>query len=173
MYKRNKYNYEFRLQCVEAVLQEHRSIISVAKERGFNPSNLRLWIGFYKQYGASGLHQRAKQSYDLSFKLKVLQTINQECLSLSSACVRFNIPTESVIIRWRRAYESKGLSGLMAQPKGCSKNMKQPIKRKQRKPIGPLTAYQELLLENERLKAENELLKKLQALTQTNKKHKP
>lgn len=173
MYKRNKYNYEFRLQCVEAVLKAHRSILSVATEKGFNPSNLRLWIGFYKQYGASGLHQRDKQSYDLSFKLKVLETINKECLSLLSACVRFNIPTESVIIRWRRDYESKGLSGLMAQSKELSKKMNQPIKRKPRKSTEPLTPYQELLKENERLKAENELLKKLQALTQTNKKHKP
>ena len=173
MYKRNKYNYEFRLQCVEAVLKAHRSILSVATEKGFNPSNLRLWIGFYKQYGASGLHQRDKQSYDLSFKLKVLETINKECLSLLSACVRFNIPTESVIIRWQRDYESKGLCGLLAQPKGCPEKMNQPIKRKPRKSTEPLTPYQELLKENERLKAENELLKKLQALTQTNKKHKP
>jgi len=173
MYKRNKYDYEFRLQCVEAVLKAHRSILSVATEKGFNPSNLRLWISFYKQYGASGLHQRDKQSYDLSFKLKVLETINKECLSLLSACVRFNIPTESVIIRWQRDYESKGLCGLLPQPKGHPKKMKQPIKRKPRKSSAPLTDYQKLLLENERLKAENELLKKLQALTQTNKKQKP
>ncbi|MBA4851547.1 transposase [Emticicia sp. BO119] len=172
MSKRNKYNYEFRLQCVELVLKEHRSIISVATEKGFNPSNLRLWIMFYKQYGQSGLQQRTKQCYEVSFKLKVLETINKECLSLLTACVRFNIPTESVIIGWQREYESKGLSGLLAQPKGGSKKMQHPIKRKSRKSSAPLTDYQKLLLENERLKAENELLKKLQALTQTSKKHK-
>lgn len=173
MYKRNNYDYEFRLQCVEAVLKEHRSILSVAAEKGFDPSNLRLWIMFYEQYGELGLHQRNKQSYEVSFKLKVLETINRECLSLRSACVRFNIPTESVIIRWQREYESKGLSGLLPQPKGRPKKMKHPIKRKPIKSSAPLTDYQKLLLENERLKAENELLKKLQALTQTNKKHKP
>jgi len=173
MYKRKKYNYEFRLQCVEAVLKEDRSIISVAKEKGFDPSNLRLWIMFYKQYGTSGLAHRNKQSYDLSFKLQVLETINKEFLSLRSACVRFNIPTESVLIRWWRDYESKGLSGLLPQPKGRPKKMKHPIKRKAIKSSDPLTDYQKLLVENERLKAENELLKKLQALPQTKKKHKP
>jgi len=51
--------------------------------------------------------------------------------------------------------------------------MKQPIKRKQRKSTRPLTREEELLSENEYLRAENELLKKLQALVQTNKKQKP
>jgi transposase len=51
--------------------------------------------------------------------------------------------------------------------------MQQPIKRKARKTTKPLTREEELLIENEYLKAENELLKKLQALVQTNKKQKP
>lgn len=51
--------------------------------------------------------------------------------------------------------------------------MKQPIKRKPRKSTKPLTREEELLKENEYLRAENELLKKLQALVQTDKKQKP
>jgi transposase len=51
--------------------------------------------------------------------------------------------------------------------------MKLPIKRKVRKSAKPLTREEELLIENECLKAENELLKKLHALVQTNKKQKP
>lgn len=50
MNKRNKYNYEFRLRCVEAVL----------KEQGIEHSNLRLWLGFYERYGKSGLMPRAQ-----------------------------------------------------------------------------------------------------------------
>ncbi len=169
MRKRNKYTYSFKLQCVEAILKEHRPILSLANESGVNPSNLKLWVDFYKKYGVSGLYRKNKQSYDVAFKFNVIETMDKECLSLRSACVRFNIASESTIIRWRRAYESEGLSGLTTE----SKKMPPPIKRKPRKSDKPLTAYQELLLENERLKAENELLKKLQALTQTNKKHKP
>lgn len=51
--------------------------------------------------------------------------------------------------------------------------MKLPIKRKAKKPTRPLTREEELLKENEYLRAENELLKKLQALAQTSKKQKP
>lgn len=173
MYKRRKYNYEFRLQCVEAVLKDNRSVKSVARDRGIEHSNLRLWIGFYQSYGKSGLEPRARRYYGTPFKLEVLNAIDTEFLSLRSACVRFNIRSESVIINWRKAYELKGQQGLIAQPKGRPKKMKPQIKRKTRKSAKPLTREEELLLENEYLRAQNELLKKLQALAQTNKKQKP
>lgn len=173
MNKRNKYDYDFRLQCVEAVMKDKRSVESVARERGFNESNLRLWIGFYQKYGKPGLVSKGKQHFDASFKLKVLRAIDTECLSLREACVRFNIRSESVIINWRKAYKMEGAQGLIAKPKGRPKKMKPPIKRKPRKSARPLTREEELLRENEYLRAENELLKKLQALAQPSKKQKP
>lgn len=174
MGRKTKYSYALKLGCVEAVLQEHRSITSVANAGGFQESNLRLWIGFYQKYGPSGLIPRARcRQYDAAFKLRVIETIDKELLSLRSACVRFNIASESVIIQWRRAYESKGVAGLFPQKKGRPRKMQQPIKRKPRKSDKPLTREEELLAENEYLRAENELLKKLHALAQTSKKHKP
>lgn len=173
MYKRNKYDYEFRLRCVEAVLKKGQTIGEVADQKGFDKSNLRLWLLFYEHYGKEGLKPRIKQHYAVTFKLEVLQTIKAEHLSLREACVRFNIPSESVIISWRKAYEKSGITGLHSKPKGRPKSMDKPIKRKKRKSDKPLTREEELLEENEYLKAQNELLKKLQALVQTDKKHKP
>ena len=173
MYTRNKYSYQFRLSCVEAVLVGKRSIQEVAREKQFNESNLRLWIAFYEQYGKAGLKPRIRQHYPEAFKRQVLETIDKELLSLRTACVRFNIPSDSVIVGWRKAYESKGAAGLIAQRKGRPPQMKPPIKRKPRKSTKPLSREEELLRENEYLRAENELLKKLQALVQTNRKQKP
>lgn len=173
MYKRNKYNSKFRLNCVEAVLKGNRSIDSLAKEKGVNPTNLRLWLSFYEYYGIAGLMDREKRNYTSSFKREVVLTIDKEHLSLRSACVRFNISSESVIISWRKSYKLNGQLGLQPRQKGRPKKMKKPIKRKARKKAKPITREEELLIENEHLKAENELLKKLQALVQTNKKQKP
>ena len=170
MFKRKKYDYEFRLQCVEAVLEGKGSVKSIAKENGIEHSSLRLWLGFYEVYGKQGLASRAKQHYNAGFKLMVLKAIDKELLSLRAACVRFNIPSESVIINWRRSYDSQGESGLIAKQKGRPVKMKAPIKRKAKKPAQPLTREEELMKENEYLRAENELLKKLQALVQTKKK---
>lgn len=173
MHKRNKYNYELRLQCVELVLKEKRSVQQVASQKGVEVSFLRLWIRFYEKYGKSGLQSTGKRQYTPAFKQLVLDTKEKEGLSLRATCVRFNIPSSSPLMRWRKAYELKGYAGLIAQPKGRPKKMKQPIKRKPRKSTKPLTREEELLKENEYLRAENELLKKLQALAQTNKKQKP
>ena len=63
--------------------------------------------------------------------------------------------------------------GLILSKKGRPPKMKKPIKTKPKKSAKPLTKEEELLIENEYLKAENELLKKLQALVQNNKKQKP
>ena len=172
MYKRNKYDYKFRLRCVESVLKKGHTIGEVANQKGFDKRNLRLWLLFYEHYGKEGLKPRSKQHYSVAFKQEVLQTIEVEHLSLREACVRFNIPSESVIISWRKAYEMSGITGLHSRPKGRSKSMDKPIKRKKRKSDTPLTREEELLQENEYLKAQNEVLKKLQALVQTDKKRK-
>lgn len=173
MFKRNKYDYNFRLRCVKAVLSGKKSVKSIAKENGIEHSNLRLWLRFYECYGTEGLKSRTRQHYEPSFKIEVLDTINKEFLSLREACVRFNIPSESVIISWQKAYDLNGVSGLIPKPKGRPPKMDKPIKRKQRKSSTPLTRDEELLKENEFLKVQNELLKKLHALVQSEQKRKP
>jgi transposase len=173
MNKRIKYDYRFRLQCVEAVVKNNIPARVVAAEKGVTDSNIRLWVGFYRLYGKDGLKGRKYQNYDVSFKLKVVQTIAKEFLSLKTACARFNIPSEATIVKWKKGYESEGAIGLNNKPKGRPPKMKPPIKPKAKKSSKPLTREDELLKELEYLRAENALLKKLQALVQADKKQKP
>lgn len=174
MSKRKKYNYELRLRCVEAVLKGKHSILSVSRDNDVTPSSLRKWLAFYEHYGKTGLKRKAGgRYYSEAFKAMVLNVMGKENLSLRKACVRFNIQAGSTITKWRKAYESKGALGLMPQPKGRPKNMSPPIKRKPKNTSKPLTREEELLQENERLRAENELLKKLHALVQADKKQEP
>jgi transposase len=177
MERKVKYNYEFKLSCVEEVLKKHQSINSVSIEKGLGSTVLNSWISAYIKYGHEGLLPREKnQKYRVSFKFKVLQTIQKNSLSLNEACLRFNIPTKSTIISWRRKYIEEGLSGLELNPRGRPRSMN--FKRKQRKTNKPLTREEELLKELEYLRAENEILKKFNALVQAeqanqNKRLKP
>lgn len=176
MERKVKYNYEFKLRCVEEVLKNHRSAESVAKEHGFDESNLRRWVSFYRKYGLKSLEPRQNQTYSAAFKAKVLRTIERKSLSLNEACLSFNISNTSVIISWQKRFEKLGLAGLEDKLKGRPKSM--AYKRAKKKSNKPLTREEELLLENESLRAENELLKKLQALIQAeeaaqSKKRKP
>jgi transposase len=175
MERKVKYDYAFKFECVELVLKKQLSFESVSKLKGPNESNIRKWVSFYKKYGEIGLVPRKNQSYKVDFKLKVLKEIKEKFLSLSEACLKFNIPTSSIIIKWQRDFTNFGLEGLQAKPKGRPKSMSN-FKRKKRKSDKPLTREEELLLENEALRCELDYLKKLQALIQAEeqaKKRKP
>lgn len=172
-----KYTYEFKLRCVEEVLKKHQSVIATAQENGIALTGLKWWIRCYNAFGNQGLlpDQRTK-NYSLTFKLDVLQAIEKKTLSLGQACLIFNIPTRSTIISWQRKYAQEGLAGLKPKPKGRPSSMN--FKRKQRKTDKPLTREEELLKEMEYLRAENEILKKFNALVQAeqanqNKRLKP
>ena len=116
-----------------------------------------------------GLLPRKNQSYSVSFKLKVLKAIDKDLLSLRDSCLKFNIPDAAIIVKWKKDFANFGLVGLQPKPEVGPKSM-DINKRKKRKSDKPLTREEELLLENEALRCENELLKKLQALIQAEEK---
>jgi transposase len=177
MERKVNYNYEFKLRCVNEVLRNHQAITSIAKENGIGKTSLKDWISCYLEFGNEGLLPIQKnRNYSVDFKLKVLQTIDSKSLSLSKACLLFKIPSSSIIRRWQRSYSEEGLAGLKLKTKGRPVVMN--FKRKQRKTDKPLTREEELLKELEYLRAENEILKKFNALVQAeqanqNKRLKP
>lgn len=172
MERKVKYDYTFKLECVELVLKKHYSDGYVSKLKQIPRWNIRKWVSFYKTYGEIGLLPRINQSYSAEFKLKVLKTIEMESLSLMETGIRFNIPNISIISKWKKDFANFGIEALQPKPKGRPIPMSD-YKRKKRKSDKPLTREEELLKENERLRCENELLKKLQALIQARRNPKP
>lgn len=172
MGRKVKYDYAFKLECVELVLKKHFSDGYVSKLKQIPRSNVRKWIGFYKAYGEVGLFPRINQSYSVDFKIKVLKTIEKESLSLRTTSIKFNIPDVAIIVKWKKDFANFGVEGLQPKQKGRPISMSD-YKRKKSKSVKPLTREEELLKENERLRCENELLKKLQALIQARRNLKP
>lgn len=177
MERKVKYTYEFKLRCVEEVLKKHQTVVATAKENDVALTGLKWWIRCYIALGKDGLLPSQKNTnYSITFKLKVLQAIEKKTLSLGQACLTFNIPARSTIISWQRRYAKEGLAGLKLKPIGRPVSMN--IKRKKRKSNQPLSREEELLRELEYLRAENEILKKFNALVQAeqakqNKRLKP
>ena len=169
MERKVKYDYAFKLECIKLVLEKHYSCEYVSNLKGTNGSNIKKWISFYEKFGEAGLLPRRNQIYSADFKLTVLKSISQEYLSLRQACLKFNIPSDSIIIKWQRDFANFGKIGLQPKAKGRPKSMTN-FKRKKRKSDKPLTREEELLLENEALRCEVEYLKKLQALIQAEEK---
>lgn len=175
MERKVKYDYAFKLECVELVTNEHYSCVSVASKRSVSKSNIEKWVRFYSEYGEKGLLPRKNRSYDVDFKFKVLQSIQKESFSLLDCCVKFDIADAAIILKWKKDFVNFGFEGLKQKPRGRPKIMSD-IKRKKRKSDKPLTNEEKLLQEIEFLRCENDLLKKFQALIQAQeqaKKRKP
>lgn len=172
MERKVKYDYAFKLECVELVLKKHYSDGYVSKLKQIPRWNIRKWISFYNTYGEIGLLPRINQSYSGEFKLKVLRIVEKESLSLMETGIRFNIPNIAIVSKWKKDFANFGFEGLQPKPKGRPISMSD-YKRKKHKSDKPLTREEELLKENERLRCENELLKKLQALIQARRNPKP
>lgn len=161
MIKYNKYTSEFKLNLVKKY-RRGQSLNSLSNQSGVSRSQIRKWIDHYDLSGTQGLLVKAKQTYTKEFKLKVVQSYLNKELSLRDCCLHFQISTIGTVSSWVKLYERLGEDGLNLKQRG-RKKMKE---YKSKKTSKPLTRLEELEKENLYLKAENELLKKLAALTQ-------
>jgi len=158
MIRKVKYDYSFKLISVKEVLKKHHSTEAVA-EKGIHRYELARWLNLFRSKGKEGLLPCRNLIYTVNFKFKVLHSTTKECLSLISACEKFDISSDTTIISWQMKYAQVGLSGLENKSKGLSPSM--PFKSARKKSNKSLTREEELLQESQLLRAENALLKKL------------
>ena len=94
--------------------------------------------------------------YTPEFKRLVVETMREEDLSVREAMRRFEINDHGIIERWERIYLEEGAEGLAIERRGRRRGG-QLAKL-------PKEVEEDLIAENQRLRAENEYLKNLQAL---------
>ena len=83
----------------------------------------------------------------------VVETIEKENLSIRAAMQEFGINDHKIIERWERIYLEEGPEGLAIERRGRSSKGRPPKQ-----------VEEDLLAEVQRLRAENDYLKNLQAL---------
>ena len=158
MSRKIKYNAVFKNKAVKRVLKGE-SKRSICRELNIDISLLKDWERYYKQFGIDGLKPNLSNTqYPPEFKLKVIQEIEDKGLSLRQASLKYAIPSCSVVYNWLRKYKQNGITGLYKSKVG------RPKKMTPKKTNESLTKEEQLLEENKSLKAELDLLKKLQAL---------
>ena len=98
----------------------------------------------------------AKKRYTAEFKKIVIETMLEEKLSYSETARRFEVIGHHSIQDWERIYLTEGAEGFAIERRGGGS--------KCRHRQLPQKAEEDLLAEVQRLRAENEYLKNLQAL---------
>ena len=86
----------------------------------------------------------------------VVETMMQEKISYKEAARRFDVSSDTRVASWERIYLTEGPEMLYVERRGRGS--------KGRPPKLPKEVEEDLLKEVQRLRAENEYLKKLQAL---------
>lgn len=103
-------------------------------------------------------------TYTGKFKQYVIEYMHREHLSANQTAVLFKMPTEVQVLNWERIYYEEGPEALYIDRCGRKPKMTKETnpKKKQRKP----EVEEDLIKEVQRLRMENEYLKKLNALVQ-------
>jgi len=59
----------------------------------------------------AGIQRKRRQTYDLHFKLQVVQRVKSDQLSYRQAGALFNVRRFDTIAEWERAYDKDGIAG--------------------------------------------------------------
>ncbi|WP_439553780.1 transposase [Flavobacterium macrobrachii] len=171
MRKKRSFPSAFKHEQVLKYINNDFSYSDISKEIDVDKSVIRKWVGLYKTKGILGLEiSKTKTIFSFDFKYKVVKYMLSNNSSLFDASLKFEVPISS-IFQWQKNFANFGLKGLYPKCKGRPKSMSD-YKRKKRKSDKPLTREEELLLENESLRCQLDILKKLQALIQAEEKAK-
>jgi len=149
-----KYSKEERLAAVKAV-EAGESIASVSKIYQMSSQVVSRSLRQYQEHGETGMSSHA-YNWTVEQKYRVLEYMHENHLSCREAAIQFGISGSSTVWQWEQRYLEKGIEGLERKKKGRKPKTPQP------KP--PKTREEELLNRVQYLEAENEYLKKLNAL---------
>ena len=122
-----------------------------------------LWTR-YQSEGPSGLLKKRNVKADYAFKFQVVRDIEENHLTLVEASLKYNVSSSQMRI-WQKIARTQGYDALaIIRPRG--RPPKNDMGRPRKKKPEEMTELERLRYENECLRAENALLKKVKALVE-------
>ena len=156
----SKYSHEFKLEVVKYCLETRSSFDRAAKHFGMpSKSPVQKWVRKYQKHGPSGL-MRNYHKYDGKFKQYVVEYMHANHLSFFETAIQFNLSGVDIVAKWEHIYYEEGVEALYEKRRGPKKYMNSKSKKTKKE------NEDDLIAENQRLRMENEYLKKLNALVQ-------
>ena len=152
-----KYTKEFKIRLVlEYLSGQIGGRPTIANKYNIPDSTLENWINKYNSGGFDNLSKKLNNNkYTSEFKLYVIQYRQFNNTSLRETAEHFNLSNGSMVHRWEKAYQQRGLSGLEDNRGRPKKDMSKADKKpKKEKPIKE-SEREELI----RLREENKYLK--------------
>ncbi len=156
-----RHSLEYKMSLISRY-ESGATVRQLSAESGIYYTQIKEWLRQYRANGAEGLSMKNTR-YPVSLKVEVVSKILGKELSLHQASIDFRI-TRSVIQKWIKRVDAQGIESLSIDNRG--RHGKSFMDKNAKKPPVQLSREQELLNENERLRAEVAYLKKLRALVE-------
>ena len=164
---KKKYSDEFKLALVQEYLEGKNGGFNTLSQKYSVPcSHLKRWVHAYKANGVEGL-TKVTRTYDGTTKILVVEYMHENSLSLNQAAAMFGIPSPTTIAKWERIYYEEGKEALLEERRGRKHMSTKTSKETKKKNVNE---NEDILAEVQRLRMENEYLKKLNALIQEREK---
>ena len=161
--KYRKHGYAERLKYMH-MLENGFSMSYIEQKFGFDHKLLGYLWARYQSEGPSALQKKKNVRADYAFKLQVVSDIEENHLTLVDASLKYNVSANRLII-WLRTKRKYGYDALaITRPRG--RPPKNDMGRPRKKKPEEMTELERLRYENECLRAENALLKKVKALVE-------
>ncbi|MDX1751102.1 MAG: transposase [Methylophaga sp.] len=155
----SKHSKAFKIRSAQRFLKEGGSR-RIAKELGISSTMLRYWGTVYRLHGENAFSP-PMQPYSAQNKLNMLSKMWTQGWSLGYTSAYYNLSSPGLLSKWQRCYKEDGVERLLSLKRGRPlMNKTPPVTHKKTSDMTPKEMQEEL----EYLRAENAVLKKLEAL---------
>ena len=143
------------------MLDDGMSFSFIHKQYGINEERLKVLWANYQDGGVEALQKKPNIRADFALKKQIVLDIEENHLTLHAASLKYGACPQR-ISTWLKIARTDGIDALSI----CKKRGRPPGMGRPRKNSKPLTELERLQKENQELKTEIALLKKVRALVE-------
>lgn len=143
------------------MLDDGYSFSYISTTFGINSNRLKVLRAKYLLEGVTALQRKKNIKADFALKKKIVLDIENNHLTLHAASLKYGASPQR-ISAWLKIWRTNGIDALSI----CKKRGRPPGMGRPRKNSKPLTELERLQKENQELKTEIALLKKVRALVE-------